>query len=113
KPVAPVPVSTRQRAASADAVRPWSRTREALAFIGLGAMTVVLFSLILPPLPYWPLAFVCLAPWGIAVYRTHHAWIVHWGSFLVGWAFFLINLKWLMPVTGLGYVALAFYLALY
>jgi len=86
---------------------------ELARFIVLTAATVVAFSLIFPPRPWWPLAFVCLTPWTIAVCQTHRAWIVHWGSFLAGWAFFLVNLHWLMPVTGLGYVALGFYLALY
>ena len=34
-------------------------------------------------------------------------------SFLVGWGFFLVALRWLMPVTGIGYVALGLYLAIY
>ncbi len=77
------------------------------------ALTVFLFSWIFPPPSLWPLALVCLVPWIVATCRTRRAWLVHWGSFLFGGVFFLVNLRWLMPVTGKGFVALAFYLALY
>ncbi len=77
------------------------------------AATMLLLTVIFPPHPMWPLAFVALVPWGWAVCRTERAWVVHWLSFLLGWLFFLFNLIWLMPVTGLGFVALAFYLAIY
>lgn len=93
---------------------PLPRLRRDLAWIGgAGALTVVLLSVIFPPVEWWFLAPVALAPWAVAVARVQRAWVVHWGSFLFGWLFFLVNLYWLWPVTGLGYVALAFYLALY
>ena len=87
--------------------------REVGEVFGLYGLSVLLFSLIFPPGGIWPAAFVCLAPWTIATCRTRRAWLVHWSSLLFGIAFFLINLRWLMPVTGLGYVALCFYLAIY
>jgi len=59
------------------------------------------------------LAFVCLVPWALATCRSQRAWLTHWLSLLVGWGFFLVALRWLQPVTGLGYVALAAYLAIY
>lgn len=82
-------------------------------FAVLSVVTVVGFGLIFPPRTAWPLAFVCLAPWAYAACVTQRAWVVHWGSFFAGWIAFLVNLSWLLPVTGLGFVALAFYLALY
>jgi len=102
-------------------VRFWSRrlreARQSLPaacqFLLWTGATVFLFSLIFPPRPWWMPALLCLVPWTVAVVRTEQAWIVHWGSFLGGWVFYLINLSWLMPVTGLGYAALGFYLALY
>ena len=84
-----------------------------LRFAFLCALTVTLMSLIAPPISWWPLAFICLTPWAVGICRTERTWIVYWGSFLFGWIYFLINLAWLAPVTGLGFVALAFYLALY
>ncbi|MGD8451229.1 MAG: apolipoprotein N-acyltransferase [Phycisphaerae bacterium] len=80
---------------------------------GLYTITLVLASWIFPPHGVWPLAFVCLVPWVVATCRTQRAWLVHWLSFALGWAFFLFNLRWLWPVTSGGHVALAFYLGLY
>jgi apolipoprotein N-acyltransferase len=86
---------------------------ELALFVGLTGVTILTFSLIFPPRSWWPVAFVCLSPWTYAVCCLRRAWIVHWGSFLAGSIAFLINLYWLMPVTGLGFVALAFYLGAY
>lgn len=85
-----------------------------LSLAGAG-LTTLLLSLALPPWSHytWPLALVGLAPWAYAVCRTQRAWAVYWSSHLLGFAFFLVNLAWLMPVTGLGFVALAAYLAIY
>jgi apolipoprotein N-acyltransferase len=77
------------------------------------AATVALFTLTFQPLNWWPLMFVALVPWAVATVRIERAWLVHWASFLTGFAFFCINLKWLYPVTDIGFVALAFYLAVY
>lgn len=82
-------------------------------FALLAGLSVLLTSFIFPPRLIWPLALVCLAPWALAVCRIDRPWVIHWGSFFAGWIFFLVNLSWLYPVTGLGYVALAFYLAMY
>jgi apolipoprotein N-acyltransferase len=79
----------------------------------LSGLSVGLFSMIFPSLGVWPLTFACLAPWAIAVCRTTRAWIAHWTTMLAGWTFFLVNLAWMIPVTGLGYTALALYLAFY
>ena len=87
--------------------------RDLLMVLGLFALSLILLSLIFPPRDVWPLAFVGLVPWAVAVCRVQRPWLAHWGSFLLGWVFFLVNLKWLMPVTGLGFFALAFYLAIY
>lgn len=84
-----------------------------LWFSSLSTATIVLFSYVFPPWSFWPLALICLAPWTIAVLLIEKAWVAHWGSFIAGFLFFLINLYWLMPVTGLGYAALAMYLGGY
>lgn len=87
--------------------------REAGLVLGLYLVTAIALAWIFPPRGLWPLVFVALVPWAAATCRTHRAWLAHWLSFLVGWGFFLVALRWLMPVTGLGYAALAGYLALY
>ncbi|MBL8880094.1 MAG: apolipoprotein N-acyltransferase [Phycisphaerales bacterium] len=75
--------------------------------------TLVMLTSIFPPFELWPLAFVGLAPWIWSACICKRAWVAYWLAEFVGWFFFLINLYWLNPVTGLGYVALAFYLAIY
>lgn len=79
----------------------------------LFTLSAVALAWIFPQPGFWPLTFVCLVPWAVATCRTQRAWLVHWLSLIVGWGFFLVALRWLMPVTGLGYAALAGYLALY
>jgi len=81
--------------------------------LGLFTVSAVALVLIFPPLGSWPLAFVALVPWALGVCRAQRAWLVHWLSFFVGWGFFLVALRWLQPVTGLGYAALGLYLAFY
>lgn len=109
----------------ADAVQPatspgatprnaWYHAWRDLRLAGLPCIaTLLLLTLIFPPFEVWPLAFVSLAPWIWSACVCRRAWVAYWLAELTGWAFFLINLRWLMPVTGLGYVALAFYLAIY
>ena len=87
--------------------------REAGLILLLYALSATALCWLFPPHGIWPLAFVCLVPWAAATCGTHRAWVVHWLSFFVGWGFFLVSLRWLMPVTGLGYAALALYLAIY
>lgn len=110
RPTAP-PTAAKDTSAGVRPTPPLSRE---LGWLTINCLlTIVGFSVIFPPLELWPLAFVCLAPWAIGVCRTHRAWLVYWCTFATGWTLYLINLHWLMPVTGLGYAALAFYLALY
>jgi len=87
--------------------------REFRSVLLLYALSAVALAWIFPPQGIWPLTFVCLVPWAVATCRTQRAWLVHWLSFFVGWAFFLVSLRWLEPITGLGYVALGLYLAIY
>ena len=79
----------------------------------LSLATLVPMSLLFSPIEFWPLSFVCMVPWLLLVGGSRHAPRVYFHSFLLGSAFFLINLRWLYHSTGMGYVALAIYLALY
>lgn len=90
-----------------------SLLRELRDALLLALLSGALFSLIFPELSIWPLAFLCLTPWAVAVRLTRRRGVILAVSFVVGFLFFLINLRWLMPVTGLGFVALALYLAVY
>ena len=86
-------------------------THRAAALLAL--LTVVLKSLIFEPIGIWLVSFICLVPWLVMAGASRHARRVYVYSFLMGWAFFLVNMRWMYPATGLGYVALAFYLAWY
>jgi len=104
------PHSPAQPAAGDPPIGVW---REAGLTLFWYAVSAVALAWVFPPGGVWPLAFVCLVPWAVVTCRAHRARLVHWLSFLVGFAFFLTCLRWLRPVTGLGYAALALYLALY
>lgn len=108
----------------ATPVRTWVPVRAVCAALGaagpeagrfalLTGLSVAALYLTFPSWSFWPLAFVCLVPWTVGVCQVQRAWVVHWGSFLGGWVFFLVGVRWLMPVTGLGYSLLAMYLGLY
>jgi len=75
--------------------------------------SLALKSVIFEPIGWWPFAFVCLVPWVILVGAASRAPRVYFHSWLFGLVFFLWNMRWLYPATGLGYVALAVYLSVY
>ncbi len=81
--------------------------------IALALITLLFKSLIFAPISIWPLAFVCLAPWVIGVGTASEARRVYVYSYLLGLAFFLINLRWLYVAAELWYAPMAAYLAVY
>lgn len=83
------------------------------ACIVLVLLALLLKSLIFAPISLWPVSFFCLVPWLVMIGRAGHAPRVYFYSYLFALAFFLINMRWLYPATGLGYVALSIYLAVY
>ena len=80
---------------------------------GLLAVSLLLMSLIYAPIDQWYLAFVCMVPWLIVIGGTAVARRVYVTAWLLGFAFFLINMWWMEGPTGMGYVALSAYLACY
>lgn len=86
---------------------------EFLRAAALTALTLILLSLSFPPIRWWPLAFVGLVPWTIAICRAQRTWLSYWTTYFGGCVFFWVNLYWMYPVTDLGYVALSMYLAIY
>jgi len=81
--------------------------------VGLALVTLLLKSLIYAPLSIWPVAFVCLVPWVIAIGTASEARRVYVYSYLLGVAFFLLNLRWLYVAAGPWYVPMAAYLGIY
>ena len=86
-------------------------THRAILVPALG--TLLLKSLLFAPISIWPLAFVCLVPWLVMTGAAGQAPRVYFYSYVMALLFFLWNMRWLYYPTGLGYVAMSFYLAVY
>lgn len=76
-------------------------------------MSLGLQSVIFAPIGWWGVSFVCLVPWLILVGAGSLAPRVYLHSWILGLAFFFLNMRWLYYSTGYGYAALAVYLSLY
>ncbi|MFQ5495227.1 MAG: apolipoprotein N-acyltransferase [Phycisphaerae bacterium] len=90
----------------------------------LSLLTLLPLCLVFEPVGWWPFSFVALVPWLMLVGGSQLAPRVYAYSYLVGLAFFLINMHWLQPPTamtvphlpfrvGWGYLAASAYLACY
>ncbi len=79
----------------------------------LCALWLALTSFIFAPRDQWYLGFVCMVPWMIVIGGTAVARRVYVASWLMGFAFHLINIHWMESSTGAGYLALSAYLACY
>ncbi|MBN2580154.1 MAG: apolipoprotein N-acyltransferase [Pirellulales bacterium] len=82
------------------------------AFLG-----ALLLYLSFPPVDWWPLAWIAPVPWVLLIRREKlegpKPYLAIW---LAGFTFWLGVLHWLRlphPLTGIGWVALAFYFAFY
>lgn len=80
------------------------------------ASSLLLFAA-LPPLHWWPLAWVAPLPWLYLIARRDLlGWRPHIALYLAGFAFWMSTLHWLrLPhwATNFGWVALSAYLAVY
>ncbi|MFQ5412584.1 MAG: apolipoprotein N-acyltransferase, partial [Phycisphaerae bacterium] len=72
----------------------------------LAAVSLALCCLIFPDIGWWPLSYFCLVPWLICVCTTAKARFLYFVSYLLGLGYFLINIRWMCPVTPPGYFAL-------
>ncbi len=79
----------------------------------LALASIALKSVIFTPIGFWPVAFVCLVPWVLMSALSFRAPRVYFYSFAWAFLFFLLNLRWLYEASGVGYVALSFYLSIY
>jgi apolipoprotein N-acyltransferase len=87
-------------------------SRPNLANLGLAVLSVLLLTVIFPPVEMEYLAFVALAPWLVMVLRTtnREQWVI---SYLAGAGYYLANVWWLTPITIPGYISMALYMALF
>lgn len=95
--------------------RSWTVGLIALAVDFAAVMaTVVLLTLAFPPVGWRWLAHVALVPVMIATVSLHRgAWRMAFTVYVGSFAWWLLTIDWLVPVTGGGYVALAAYMAIY
>lgn len=82
---------------------PIQKRRSVLLLAALSwAMTCVIF----PDINWGPVAFVCLTPWLVAVCTAERSRFLYLVSFAFGFAFFAVNIRWVVHVTREGYLAL-------
>ncbi len=79
----------------------------------LSAATFGMMSLIFVPTSWWPLAYVCLVPWLVAVTSARRAGWMYLTSYLLGVGFWVYNVYWLSPITPPGWIVLSVYLGGY
>lgn len=101
----------RQAVEAAELHHAWRST------LALGLLGSLLMFLAHPPVDWWPLAWIAPIPWLLLVQQPHlkcpRPYIKLW---LAGFLFWMGALHWLrLPhwATGIGWVALSFYLAFY
>ena len=80
---------------------------------GLLIATLLMMSAINAPHDQWYLAYVCMVPWLVVIGAAGRARRVYATSWVLGLAFYLINMWWMEAPTGMGYVVLSACLACY
>ncbi|HNQ23543.1 MAG TPA: apolipoprotein N-acyltransferase [Phycisphaerae bacterium] len=83
----------------------------------LALVSLLLQTLSFEPIGFWPAVFVCLVPWCVLIGTAHSAPRVYFYSYLLGLAFFLLNLRWALHATTVrfahAWLLLGLYLGLY
>lgn len=74
--------------------------------------SLAMLCVTVPGVGWWPIAYVCLVPWLVCVGCAARARFLYFLSYLLGAGYFLINVRWMYPVTAPGYFALSFFFAL-
>jgi apolipoprotein N-acyltransferase len=75
--------------------------------VGLLLVWALFFALGFAPFNVWPLAHLALVPLTVLALRGSPTRRVLLLSFAAGWAWWLVMIYWMIPVTGPGYVGLA------
>lgn len=86
-----------------------ARIESARAVFILSGLTLLGSCLIFPDIGWWPLAYVTFVPWLVAVCTARRSRLVYFTSWLLGLGYFFINIRWMIPVTLPGYIALCLY----
>lgn len=94
-------------------VNPSREIRGIVPHFSLLLASAILLALSFPRPGIWFLAHVALVPMFILALRAASARRLLWTGFIVGWAWWLAMIRWMIPVTAGGWIALAGYMALY
>jgi len=81
--------------------------------LGLLSVSGIALALAFPEPGWGWLAHIALAPAVYLAIRSTSGKRLLWAGYLVAWVWWLVQISWLIDVTGGGYVALAAYLAVY
>ena len=79
----------------------------------MSLLTVAAVTFCFAPWDLWPLAYVALVPWTVALAVGRVRWLSIWIATVSGLIFWATNLYWLTWVTPLGHVAGSIYLTVY
>ncbi len=79
--------------------------------LSLAFASLVATALIFPPVDFWPIGYICLVPWLVAVCASTRARSVYVSSYFLGLLYFLIHVRWMIPVTLPGYISMCLYFA--
>ncbi|MGC9454967.1 MAG: apolipoprotein N-acyltransferase [Phycisphaerae bacterium] len=89
------------------------RNRRKFCVAFAAALSALLLTLSFAPFDVWPLAYVALVPWAVALLNpSNPRWALLW-AVLGGALFWAGNLYWLWWITLTGYAALVVYLTAY
>lgn len=76
-------------------------------------VSAVLLALAFPRPGIWFLAHIALVPMFVLALRSTSVRRLLWTGFTVGWLWWLVMIRWMIPVTAGGWIALAGYMAIY
>ncbi|HDZ21717.1 hypothetical protein LCGC14_0284780 [marine sediment metagenome] len=83
------------------------------AVVGLCLLTVVLLTFSFAPWNGWPLGYLALVPWMLALAFGRRGRLTLWTAAAAGLVFWAANLYWLTWITPVGYAAGSMYLSLF
>ncbi len=92
---------------------PGRAIRSLPAYLGLLLLSHILLVLSFPYPGWAPVAHAALVPAAVLAVRADRARRLVWTGFLISFLWWVYMIRWLQPVTGGGFVALAAYLAVY
>ncbi len=92
---------------------PRTGIRSVSAHLILCALSAVMLLFAFAPWGQWWLAYIALVPAGLLAARASSARRLAWTSFGVFWAWWLVMISWVIPISSYAFVALAALMAAY